>query len=58
MVVQTILPGGGEMKQVFYDLIAYLDMNEDSFHFDGEFCLESLKSEILAFASEFEKGIQ
>lgn len=45
------------MKQVFYELIAYLEMNEDSFYFDGEFCMESLKSEVLAFASEFEKQV-
>jgi hypothetical protein len=43
------------MKQTFYDLITYLEQNEDSFHFDGQFDMESLASEILAFASEFEK---
>jgi hypothetical protein len=46
------------MKQVFYDLMAYLEQNEDSFHFDDTFCMESLKSEILAFASDFERQIQ
>jgi hypothetical protein len=36
----------------------YLRENEDSFYFDGEFCGESLESEIIAFSDEFEKQIQ
>ncbi len=48
---------GGEMKQVFQELLMFLLDNSDTFVYEGQFDEDSLKSLVLGFAEEFESRV-
>lgn len=45
------------MKDIFAELIIYLQDSVGDYYYDNELCEDSLASTILAFANEVEKRI-